>query len=298
MLAFDALRQNTRREHIRKIQAARGSRVVVYYSVEYLTARHAELLHDLVAMRPATAKLDLFLLSPGGFADPAYKMVQVCRASATDKFGILIPYYAKSAATLLSLGADELVMGPASEIGPVDPRIQVPDQYGRLVNISAVSIRDALELLEGRSKGSPEKALLYAPLLEKVDINLVGEYERALKSSAQFAEALLSQYMLKGKPAKAHEVAEKLSTGYFSHGYPIDSAEARTALELNVVDAPVDLWQIMWQLHKLYEALIRESAPPERRISAVFESEDAMFTELQKSVEDEKRSEVSAARVS
>jgi hypothetical protein len=279
MRAFENQRTNTRREHIRQIQQARSSRVVVYYSVETLTMRHAELLQDLLAMRPPNENLDLFLLSPGGYADPAYKMVQLCRASCTKRFAILIPYYAKSAATLLCLGADELLMGSASEVGPIDPRIQVRDQYGRLVNISAVSIRDALDLLEGRSKGSPEKALLYGPLLEKVDINLVGEYERALKSSEQFAGKLLTKYMLSKDHAKAAEVAKALSTGYWSHGYPINSVEARDGLGLNAVDAPKDLWQIMWQLHKLYDALVRESGTPTERTAAIFESEDVKFEE-------------------
>ena len=39
------------------------------------------------------------------------------------KFSVLIPYYAKSAATLLSLAADEIVMGPMGELGPVDPSV-------------------------------------------------------------------------------------------------------------------------------------------------------------------------------
>jgi hypothetical protein len=292
---FDALRQNTRREHIKQIQSIRSSRVVVYYSLQQLIPRHAELLQDLVAMRAPVENLDLFLLSPGGFIDPAFKMVQICRAGTTKRFAALIPYYAKSAASLLCLGADELVMGPASEIGPTDPRIAVPDQYGRMVNISAVSIRDALDLLEERSKGSPEKALLFAPLLEKLDANIIGEYERALKSSEQFAEALLSKYMLKADLSKAKAVAEKLSTGYWSHGYPIDSREAHDTLGLNAINADENLWQIMWQLHKLYDAFIREAVPaPGQRLAAIFESEDAMFSELLKSSSEQPQADVAA----
>jgi hypothetical protein len=279
MRAFENQRTNTRREHIKQIEQARSSRVVVYYSVEMLTMRHAELLSDLLAMRPPVENLDLFLLSPGGIADPAFKMVQLCRASCTKRFAILVPYYAKSAATLVCLGADEIVMGQASEIGPVDPRISVPDRYGRTWNVSAVSVREALDLLEKRSQGSPEKALLYAPFLERVDINLIGEFERAEKSSSQFAETLLAKYMMKGDAGKAKETARKLSTEYWSHGYPINAAMARDELGLSAVDAASDLWQIMWQLHKLYDALIRESRTATQRVAAVFESEDVKFEE-------------------
>ena len=275
---FDASRDNLRRELIRNIQQHRGSRVVVYYSVETLTPKHAELLQDILAMRPATSRLDLFLLSPGGFADAGHKMATLCRAQTVDRFGVLIPYYAKSAATLLCLGADELVMGPASELGPIDPRIRVPDQYGRVVNVSAVSLREALELLERRAEGKPENALLYAPLLEKVDLNLIGEYERALKSSRQIAETQLFRYMLRDDPAKAADVAEKLSSQYFSHGHAIERTEAREVLGLNVVEPNSELWDAMWQLHKHYAAVIEDS-PVTNRIHAVFESEDIKFTE-------------------
>lgn len=230
-------------------------------------------------MREPTERLDLFLLSPGGFADAGHKMATLCRAQAIGSFGVLIPYYAKSAATLLCLGADELVMGPASEIGPIDPRIQVPDQYGRAVNVSAVSLREALELLQRRVEGRPENALLYAPLLDKVDLNLIGEYERALKSSQQIAETQLSRYMLKGDPAKAAEVAAKLSTEYFSHGHAIERTEARDILGLQIVDPPPAMWDAMWQLHKHYSALI-ENSPSTGRIHAIFESEDIKFTEM------------------
>lgn len=276
---FEALRDNDRRQRIKNLQSQRDSRVVVYYSVGLLTPRHAELLHDLLEMRPPAKNLDLYLLSPGGYAEAGHKMAILCREHATESFRVLIPYYAKSAATLLCLGADTLVMGPASEIGPIDPRIRVPDQYGRLINISATSVRDALDMLEKRAKGSPEMAVLYTPLLEKVDINVIGEYERALKSSEQIARALLEQYMLKKDKRKARRIGTRLSRQYYSHGYSIDRLEARDSLGLNVLDATATEWETMWQLHKLYAAMIDESGL-DRQVEAVFETEDMKFLEF------------------
>lgn len=275
--SFEATRTGARKERIKKLQDARNSRVVVYYSIGMLSDRHAELLQDVLSMRAPGDNLDLFLLSPGGYSDAAFKMVALCRSYARRRFSVIIPYYAKSAATLLSLGADELVMGPASEIGPIDPRIMVPDQYGRLHNVSATSIKDALEMLEDRVRSNPPTAVLYAPLLEKVDIYLIGEYERALKSAEQYAERLLAAYMLKGNPMEAKRVAGLLARQYFSHGYAIDRAEARSQLSLNVTDASVDEWNAMWQLHKLYETVIEDSAQGGGRIQAIFESEDIQF---------------------
>ena len=40
-----------------------------------------------------------------------------------DEFNVLIPYRAQSAATLLSMGADNIIMGKKAELGPIDPTL-------------------------------------------------------------------------------------------------------------------------------------------------------------------------------
>ncbi|MBU0734226.1 MAG: hypothetical protein KKG10_08760, partial [Proteobacteria bacterium] len=40
-----------------------------------------------------------------------------------EKLAVLVPFRAHSAGTTLALGADEIVMGPLGELGPVDPSV-------------------------------------------------------------------------------------------------------------------------------------------------------------------------------
>jgi hypothetical protein len=273
--AFNEQRRNDRIERIKAIQNKRGSKVIVYYSVSLLDFEDAKILAELLQSIGKQKKLDLFLLSPGGYVDPAFKMAKLCRDFSEEKFSVIIPYYAKSAATLLSLGADELVMGHPSEIGPIDPRIRVKDNYGREVDVSATAIKDALKVIEELSGESPEKSLKYMPLIEKINLDTLGEYERALKASQQYAKTLLETSNLLKDKSKAEDVANSLATGYYSHGYAIYADEARDKLGFNIVFIEnEDEWKPIWQLYNLYEAFIDDSKTATQMVTTVFEAEE------------------------
>ncbi len=202
-------------------------------------------------------------------------MAKLCRDFAKEKFSVIIPYYAKSAATLLSLGADQLIMGHPSEIGPIDPRIRVKDNYGREVDVSATAIKDALKVIEELSGDSPEKSLKYMPLIEKINLDTLGEYERALKASKQYAQTLLETSKLLKDKSKAEEVATNLATEYYSHGYAIyaDDAMNKLNFDIDFIDDE-NTWTPIWQLYNLYDAFIDDSKTPKEMLTTIFESEE------------------------
>jgi membrane-bound ClpP family serine protease len=93
---------------------------------------------DLAGQRVA-----LVIDSPGGYADVAYRIARTfCRHAGG--FVAVIPRWAKSAATLLTLGADEVIFAHDAEIGPLD--VQVYDQE-REQRGSALDEIQALEQL-------------------------------------------------------------------------------------------------------------------------------------------------------
>jgi ClpP class serine protease len=254
-IEIDRLRQQERRnveaqlevirkERIRELQRLRGnSKLLVYYSFSLLDFADAQHFYEMLVSLGDVDNLDLFLLSPGGFSDPGFKIARLCQEVATGKFSVLIPYYAKSAATMLALGADELVMGPPSELGPIDPQIKLPSQ-NRQAPLHA--LRDALGYVEGR-------------VVQTLDLMSLGDYDREIQSAKQYAENLLRRRMFKDNPKQAEEVARKLAEEYKRHNYVVDRREAREALKLNVIDAPSDVWKAMWQLHNLYDRLLRDT---------------------------------------
>lgn len=46
----------------------------------------------------------------------------------------MVPYKAHSAATLIAIGCDEIVMGSKSELGPIDPALNRIHQEGGLLS--------------------------------------------------------------------------------------------------------------------------------------------------------------------
>ena len=70
-------------------------------------------------------KLDLIVVTPGGDGTVAETTLHLCRRYCTNQFRVAIPAFAKSAATLIALGADRIVMGESSELGPINAQVLV-----------------------------------------------------------------------------------------------------------------------------------------------------------------------------
>jgi ClpP class serine protease len=85
-----------------------------------------EVLHNCCVK---TTELVLILNCPGGDALAAERIIRICRSYSKRGFAVIIPKAAKSAATMVCLGADNIGMSSTSELGPIDPQIQVGDRY-------------------------------------------------------------------------------------------------------------------------------------------------------------------------
>src|SRR5438270_233413 len=75
--------------------------------------------------------LDLLLHTGGGDTDAADKLMSMARARiGTKGLRVVVPDFAKSAGTMMVLGADAVVMSDSSELGPIDPQIVRTDHNG------------------------------------------------------------------------------------------------------------------------------------------------------------------------
>lgn len=117
-----------RRKLIKEIEVATGRRLLCYVSpwVNIATPDAFDLIRLLQKVHSG-ASITLLLDSPGGEIDPAEKMVDLLQKACQSPSGpngdleVVIPYQAKSAATLIALGADRIMMSDSSELGPIDP---------------------------------------------------------------------------------------------------------------------------------------------------------------------------------
>jgi ClpP class serine protease len=79
-------------------------------------------MYDHIRDLPKSSRIDLFLYSRGGAIEVPWRMITMLREHC-NHLSVLIPYRALSAATLIALGCDEIVMGGKAELGPIDPAL-------------------------------------------------------------------------------------------------------------------------------------------------------------------------------
>lgn len=228
-----------RQQLIRKIQEILGSKLIAYtanlsHPVPTIMHPDAVLMEDLLRSVSDSKKGCLMLSSPGGDPNAAEKLLIMCRERFTEGFYVIVPNYAKSAAALICLGSDEILMGYMAELGPIDPQIQIGPIPGQ--SLPARSFIDGLESIRARIKRDGDPPTMYLSMLNQIRPEVIAMCQSAIEDSRATAEKWLKRYMLKDDPQQAERVAELLSDGihYKSHGKVIDFSEAREALRLNV----------------------------------------------------------------
>jgi hypothetical protein len=190
----------------------------------------------------ADGHVALLVDSPGGLGDAAYQIARMLQRDGG--FTVIIPRYAKSAATLLSLGAVEAIMGEDAEIGPLDAQLWDPEREepGSALNevqaldqLHAVALehldRTMVTMVAGTRKRTDVLLPLAArfvsdmmcPMLEKIDAVHYAKQARILAVAENYAVRLLRHA---GVPhARARAIADRLVNRYPEHGFVIDRAE-------------------------------------------------------------------------
>lgn len=246
--------EQTRVELLDKLEKLRDSKVIVYFSYSPLDDQILVPLYRELVSIGKTKNIDLFLYSHGGAVDTPYKVVMLIREFC-EKFSVIVPFSAKSAASMIALGADEVVMGPISELGPIDPLVKHPEYKDFWIPVQAFRCCfEYIEELANKSSNPEVTEIIIKALLNKLDPWLLGDYEKALKASKQYAESLLSKFMLRNDKARIREVTEALTNSYYSHGYPICRQEAKD-LGLTITEASGELWDVIWKLYLVYEGM-------------------------------------------
>lgn len=168
----------------------------------------------------------LVLHSSGGAISPAYFISKLCREYATAKFVIAVPRRAKSAATLICCGADEIHMGSLSELGPIDPQI---------AGMPALGLKYALQHLGDLVKANPASAEMFASYMAKtLKLPQLGYYERVAESAVQYAQLLLKSRVIKPNKGIA-DIANRLVYEYKDHGFAIDADEAESIFGKGII---------------------------------------------------------------
>jgi ClpP class serine protease len=212
-------------EHLEALQKLYGlDKYTVLFlldEIDDLASWHSNRLYKAASKAKSEKPILLIVHSRGGSIEDGYLISKTCKRLSKDRFVVAVPRKAKSAATLLSLGADEIHMGLMSQLGPIDPQIR---------GWPAQAIKNALQIISDLACKHPDAAkMLGQYLAEKLDLNILGYFERINESAQQYAERLLMGKAL--APDKtASGLASHFVNHYKDHGFVIDFDEARSLL--------------------------------------------------------------------
>lgn len=219
---------------IRDIEVVTGRPLLVYFTdceVPNVSAQihPSDDVYFIELLRGYEGKeIDLLLETNGGYTDAAEKIIALLQNSCTD-LRVIVPRRAKSNGTLIALASSEIVMGPGSELGPIDPNIpvgpneSVPAQF-------IIALTDANPIVR--------QSAVYA-----------------LAQTNKLATKLLTEGMFREKPGAIAEVVAKLASRdhFHSHGSVIDAKEAMAlGLNVNYMASDDELWKLLWLLRCMY----------------------------------------------
>ena len=184
--------------------------------------------------------VDVLLESPGGLSEVAVELASLLR-NRFKNVAFIIPHAAMSAATMLVMSGDAILMDHRSALGPIDPQFVGAD--GRLQ--PAQAILTGIETIKKAvvdNKGVLNPA--YIPILRNVD---PGKLQSAIDAS-RLSEKIVTEYLVEHKfgswthhsstkkvvtpeerQARAAKVAADLCNHekWLSHSHPIKIADMR-----------------------------------------------------------------------
>lgn len=269
--AKDVFRQD-RQRLIHEYQTSFGCRLVVLIDqlFQHSVARFEETIHD------ADPKKDLHIIlhTPGGSGETAVRLVHQAQR-ACKELTVIVPDQAKSAGTLLALGAHHILMGRTSDLGPVDPQIIMHD--GRLA--SAKEIVAAVERAEKAVEEHPDTYAFHVAMLSDVSGVMVEQARNAINHSDSLLQRALECHPGRSR-REASNLARKLSKPLIEE--PQDHATTISAERARMIGIPsvkelaasCDQWNKIWHLWSRYVALLGSSS----RTISIYESEHTSQT--------------------
>jgi len=197
--------------------------------------------------KESAEKFEIILHSSGGQIDAAYNLSLLFRRYATEEFNVIVPRWAKSAATVIACAANKIYMTPIAELGPVDPQITMFNPLEeRLEHFSPLDIGSTLDLIRDEFKNGHEK--LAMGLLNRLQFPLtLGGIKKSLDVGRNYLERLLSTGMYKNNKETAKKIAQSLVHDYSTHSFCIEIDEAkRIGLKAELLNE--DDNNILWEL--------------------------------------------------
>lgn len=216
------------------------------------------ILYEIFKKNQKKDTLNLVLRSNGGVLEAPLPIVSLIR-EFFDNFSVYIPENAHSAATLLSLGANKLVMSPLSSLSPVDPQINLPNPEQKenqpILRFSVEDVAGYYKLLDKLQITDEKKVEALKFLTEKIHPALLGQIERVRALIQVIADRIIKANSI--DETRKALIIKKLTEDIPSHNYWITRAEA-IEIGLPVEKADPETNQLLDDLMAKYKFMLAE----------------------------------------
>ncbi|MBI3968825.1 MAG: hypothetical protein HY329_24575 [Chloroflexi bacterium] len=256
---------------IREIEKQRDSRLLAYICSDRQGAA-AQIgddavrpMYDHVRRIGPVERLSLYLYSRGGAVEVPWRIVSMLRESCRD-LEVLIPYRALSAATMIALGCDRIVMGPKAELGPIDPALKlvVPQENGTAIQdeIRIEDVMSYVDFIKDKANIVEQTALAEQIKLlgDRLSPWVLGNIYRTHSHIRMVARRLLNCRKERSDDAKIDLIVKALAEEMYLHGHGIARTEAKD-LGLPVEEPDDVLERLLWNLLTAYEDVLEMRRP-------------------------------------
>ncbi|CAN5364718.1 hypothetical protein BH09VER1_BH09VER1_54620 [soil metagenome] len=208
-------------------------------------------LYEILERLGTHETIYILIKSDGGNGQASLRMINLLRQHCKNLVA-LVPQACASAATMLSLGANKILMGPIAYLTAVDTSL-----HHDLSPIDRDNDRVSLDELNRvirrwREEQPTSNENPYKSLYAYVHPLVIGAVDRAESLSVMLCRELLANHI--EDEIKTHEIAAALNSRYPSHSYPILIDEARK-IGLNVEPLPAAMNTMLLELNSLYSEM-------------------------------------------
>jgi hypothetical protein len=240
---------------VAKVADRLGGPLVAYWNNPRGQVCHSDVvaLYDVLGRLGQHDTIYLFLKSDGGSGQVSLRLVNLLRQQCRELVA-LAPLECASAATMIALGADRILMGPTAYLTAVDTSLNHAlspvDRDNDRVSVSLDELQRVIRLWRQEQGNSDENA--YKSLFQHVHPLVIGAVDRAESLSIMLCRELLAYHV--ADAAQAENIASALNSKYPSHSYPILLDEA-VKIGLRAERMPADVNALLLELNSCYSEM-------------------------------------------
>lgn len=262
-----------RLENYKKLEESRNSKLLVYVTSDRPNLG-TQIASDILS--PFTEHLDrigdvekisLYLYTRGGNTLVAWTLVNLIRNFCKD-FEVIVPFNCHSAGTLISLGANRIVMTKQATLGPIDPSVNGPlnpsipgtNNPNAKVPVSVEFVDAYLQMAKTELKITDQDSLakILIDLSQHIHPLTLGQVYKSKTQIQMLAEKLLEHQDISKENKKS--IIKFLCSESGSHDYTIHRKEAKN-LGLDVEKPDMELYGLIKEIYEDIESELELRSP-------------------------------------